>query len=61
MQLYKRKGVYQVTYQSDGGRQVRRSLKTSNKRIAKEKCAKLELEDHEQRLSDVNRLGVSKS
>ena len=50
MQLYKRSGVYQVTYQSDGGKQVRRSLKTSDKRIAKEKCAKLELESHEQRL-----------
>ena len=50
MQLYKRSGVYQVTYQSDGGKQVRRSLKTKDKRIAKEKCAKLELERHEQRL-----------
>ena len=50
MQLYKRSGVYQVTYQSDGGKQVRRSLKTKDKRIAKEKCAKLELESHEQRL-----------
>ena len=43
MRLYKRHGVYHVTYQSRGGKQVRRSLKTSEKRIAEQRKAKLEL------------------
>lgn len=47
MRLYKRNGIYQVTYQSTCGKQVRYSLKTRNKRIAQQKCAKLELEIHE--------------
>ena len=50
MQLYKRKGVYQVSYQSSGGHQIRRSLKTRDKAIAKQKIAKLELELHEAKL-----------
>ena len=50
MRLYKRNGVYQVTYQSGGGKQVRRSLKTSEKRIAEQKAAKLELTIHEAQL-----------
>ena len=50
MRLYKRKGVYQVTYQSTGGEQVRRSLKTSEKRIAEQRKAKLELTIHEAQL-----------
>ena len=47
MRLYKRNGVYHVTYQSRGGKQVRRSLKTSEKRIAEQRKAKLELTIHE--------------
>ena len=47
MRLYKRHGVYHVTYQSRGGKQVRRSLKTREKRIAEQKAAKLELTIHE--------------
>ena len=50
MRLYKRNGVYQVTYQSTGGKQVRRSLKTSDKRIAEQRKAKLELTIHEAQL-----------
>ena len=50
MRLYKRNGVYHVTYQQTGGKQVRRSLKTQSKQIAKNKCAKLELDLHETRL-----------
>ena len=50
MRLYKRKGVYQVTYQSECGEQVRRSLKTHDKRIAEQRAAKLELTIHEARL-----------
>jgi integrase len=49
MQLYKRKGIYQVSFQL-GGRQVRRSLKTSSKTIATQRAAKLELELHETQL-----------
>ena len=47
MRLYKRHGVYHVTYQSRGGKQVRRSLKTREKRIAEQRAAKLELTIHE--------------
>ena len=50
MRLYKRNGVYHVTYQSRGGKQVRRSLKTSEKRIAEQRKAKLELTIHEAQL-----------
>ena len=50
MRLYKRNGVYQVTYQSTGGEQVRRSLKTREKRIAEQRAAKLELTIHEAQL-----------
>jgi len=50
MRLYKRKGIYQVTYQSTGGKQVRRSLKTRDKRIAEQRAAKLELTIHEVQL-----------
>ena len=50
MQLYKRNGVYQVSYQSSGGHQIRRSLKTRDKTIAKQKIAKLELDLHEAKL-----------
>ena len=50
MRLYKRHGVYHVTYQSRGGKQVRRSLKTSEKRIAEQRKAKLELTIHEAQL-----------
>ena len=50
MRLYKRHGVYHVTYQSRGGKQVRRSLKTSEKRIAEQRAAKLELTIHEAQL-----------
>ena len=50
MQLYKRNGVYQVTYQSTGGKQVRRSLKTRDKRIAEQKKAKLVITVHEAQL-----------
>ena len=49
MQLYKREGIYQVSYQSNG-RQVRKSLKTHDKTIAKQKIYKLELEVHEAKL-----------
>ena len=47
MRLYKRNGVYHVTYQSTGGKQVRRSLKTQSKQIAEQRRAKLELDIHE--------------
>ena len=47
MRLYKRHGVYHVTYQSRGGKQVRRSLKTQSKQIAEQRRAKLELDLHE--------------
>ena len=47
MQLYKREGIYYVSYQSSGGRQVRRSLKTRDKVIARQRVAKLELDRHE--------------
>ena len=47
MQLYKRNGVYQVTYQSGDGKQVRRSLKTRNKRLADKLIAKLCLDLYE--------------
>lgn len=50
MQLYKRKGVYQVSYQSSDGHQIRRSLKTREKRIATQCVASLELELHEAKL-----------
>ena len=50
MRLYKRSGVYHVTYQSRGGKQVRRSLKTREKRIAEQRAAKLELSLHEAHL-----------
>ena len=50
MRLYKRNGVYHVTYQSRGGKQVRRSLKTQSKQIAEQRRAKLELDLHETRL-----------
>ena len=50
MRLYKRNGVYHVTYQSRGGKQVRRSLKTSEKRIAEQRKAQLELTIHEAQL-----------
>ena len=50
MRLYKRNGVYHVTYQSRGGKQVRRSLKTREKRIAEQRKAKLELTIHEAQL-----------
>ena len=50
MRLYKRHGVYHVTYQSRGGKQVRRSLKTRSKQIAEQRRAKLELDLHETRL-----------
>ena len=50
MQLYKRNGVYQVSYQSSGGHQIRRSLKTRDKTIAKQRIAKLELDLHEAKL-----------
>ena len=48
MQLYKRNGIYYVSYQSTTGRQTRRSLETRNKQIAKQLTAKLELEIHEE-------------
>ena len=48
MQLYKRNGIYYVSYQSSPGRQTRRSLETRNKQIAKQLIAKLELEIHEE-------------
>ncbi|MBT4405509.1 MAG: site-specific integrase [Acidiferrobacteraceae bacterium] len=47
MELYKRNGIYQVTFQSSGGCQTRRSLKTRDKGIAKQRAAKLELDIHE--------------
>jgi len=47
MQLFKREGIYYVSYQSSGGRQVRRSLKTRDKVIARQRVAKLELDRHE--------------
>jgi len=47
MQLYKREGIYYVSHQSSGGRQVRRSLKTRDKVIARQRVAKLELDRHE--------------
>ena len=50
MRLYKRNGVYHVTYQSRGGKQVRRSLKTQSKQIAEQRRAKLELTLHEAQL-----------
>ena len=50
MRLYKRGGVYYVTYQSTGGRQVKRSLKTRDKEVAEQKRAKLELDIHEARI-----------
>ena len=50
MRLYKREGVYYVTYQSTGGRQVKRSLKTRDKQIAEQQRAKLELDIHEARI-----------
>jgi len=50
MRLYKRGGVYYVTYQSTGGKQVKRSLKTHDKQIAKQQRAKLELDIHEARI-----------
>ena len=50
MRLYKRHGVYHVTYQSRGGKQVRRSLKTREKRIAEQRAAKLELTLYEAQL-----------
>ena len=50
MQLYKRDGIYQVSYQSSGGHQIRRSLKTRDKTIARQKIAKLELDIHEVQL-----------
>ena len=50
MRLYKRNGGYHVTYQSRGGKQVRRSLKTQSKQIAEQRRAKLELDLHETRL-----------
>ena len=50
MQLYKRNGVYQVTYQSGDGKQVRRSLKTRNKRLADKLIAKLCLDLYESTL-----------
>ena len=46
MQLYKRNGIYYVSYQSTTGRQTRRSLETRNKQIAKQLTAKLELDIH---------------
>ena len=49
MQFYKRGDVYQVSFQY-GGCQVRRSLKTSCKTIAKQRAANLELELHEAQL-----------
>ena len=50
MRLYKRNGVYHVSYQSTGGKQVRRSFKTKDKQIAEQRRAKLELDLHETRL-----------
>ena len=50
MRLYKREGVYYVTYQSTGGRQVKRSLKTRDKQIAEQQRAKLELDIHKARI-----------
>ncbi len=50
MRLFKRNGVYHVTCQSTGGKQVRRSLKTQSKQIAEQRRAKLELDLHETRL-----------
>jgi len=50
MRLYKRKGVYYVTRQSTGGKQIKRSLKTSDKQIAEQQRAKLELDIHEARI-----------
>ena len=50
MRLYKREGIYYVTYQSRGGKQVRRSLNTHDKQIAEQKRAKFELELHEVRI-----------
>jgi len=47
MELYKRNGIYQVTFQSSGGCQTRRSLKTRDKGIAKQCAAKLVLDIHE--------------
>jgi len=50
MQLFKeRNGVYYVTHQQHG-RQIRRSLKTKSKHIAKQRLAKYELEFHEAQL-----------
>ena len=46
MQLYKRNGIYYVSYQSATGRQIRRSLETRKKQIAKQLTAKLELDIH---------------
>ena len=50
MRLYKRNRVYHVTFQSNDGKQIRRSLKTREKRIAKQKAAQLELAIHEAQL-----------
>ncbi len=36
MRLYRRERVYYVTYQSSGGKQVKRSLKTRDKQIAEQ-------------------------
>jgi len=47
MQLYKRNGIYQVSFQTQERCQVRRSLKTRDKKIAAERAAKLELDLHE--------------
>ena len=60
MRLYKRKGVYYLTRQSTGGKQVRRSLKTHDKRIAEQRAAKLELTIHEAKLLVRSHLAVSK-
>ena len=49
MRLYKRGGVYCVTYQA-GRKQIRRSLKTHDKQIAEQQRAKLELDIHEARI-----------
>jgi integrase len=50
MRLYKRSGIYYLTYQSTTGKQVRKSLNTHDKQIAEQKRAKLELDLHEARL-----------
>ena len=50
MRLYKRKGVYYLTRQTTGGKQIKRSLKTSDKQIAEQQRAKLELDIHEARI-----------